>query len=186
MFICCTNVWLSALRSFSEHHARFYAAQIILTFEYLHSLDLIYRDLKPENLLIDQHGYIQVHDLCTVYTRKVNQMEKYHQKCHQQVLIYWFTTKLRPNLDVKNTWQSCGSEMLYMLTLPLSTYFSYHAAIVLSSGHRLRLCQKSKRQDLDIVWNSRVPGSRDHPQQGEPLIANTAHLHVITVQWESI
>jgi len=44
----------------SEAHSRFYAAQIILAFEYLHYLDLVYRDLKPENLLIDSQGYLKV------------------------------------------------------------------------------------------------------------------------------
>lgn len=47
---------------FSEPHSLFYAAQIIFVLEYLHSLDIVYRDLKPENLLFDEKGYIKVTD----------------------------------------------------------------------------------------------------------------------------
>ena len=42
--------------------AKFYAAEVTLAFEYLHSKDIIYRDLKPENLLIASDGHIKITD----------------------------------------------------------------------------------------------------------------------------
>jgi len=49
-------------RSFSEPWTQFYAGCVIEAFEYMHSLDVIYRDLKPENLVMDSNGYIKFTD----------------------------------------------------------------------------------------------------------------------------
>ncbi|TPP58039.1 cAMP-dependent protein kinase catalytic subunit [Fasciola gigantica] len=54
--------YLRRVQKFSEEDARFYASQVVLAFEYLHFFDLVYRDLKPENLLIDGNGYLKVTD----------------------------------------------------------------------------------------------------------------------------
>lgn len=42
--------------------ANFYTAEIILALEYLHTQSVVYRDLKPENLLLDRDGHLKITD----------------------------------------------------------------------------------------------------------------------------
>lgn len=53
---------LKKLRVLSEDIARFYAAEIALALDYLHKKDIVYRDLKPENVLITEDGHIKLTD----------------------------------------------------------------------------------------------------------------------------
>ena len=48
--------------NFSIDKAQFYAGQIVFVFEYLHSKNIVYRNLKPENILINKNGYIKIAD----------------------------------------------------------------------------------------------------------------------------
>ncbi|KZV19372.1 protein kinase PVPK-1 [Dorcoceras hygrometricum] len=64
----CPGGDLHALRQkqpgkfFPEHAARFYVAEVLLALEYLHMLGIIYRDLKPENVLVREDGHIMLSD----------------------------------------------------------------------------------------------------------------------------
>merc|ERR1719193_2764646 len=51
--------------------ARFYIGCVVLGLEHIHSHKIIYRDLKPENLLISAKGYLKITDFG--FAKKRNQ-----------------------------------------------------------------------------------------------------------------
>merc|ERR1711904_287604 len=53
---------LSRAGRFSEGRCRFYASELLLAIQYMHSLNIIYRDLKPENVLLDAQGHAKLTD----------------------------------------------------------------------------------------------------------------------------
>jgi len=53
---------LRKMRSFDEPTAKFYSSCVIAAFDYMHQRDIIYRDLKPENLVLSANGYLKVTD----------------------------------------------------------------------------------------------------------------------------
>ncbi|WOL11523.1 putative serine/threonine protein kinase IRE isoform X1 [Canna indica] len=53
---------LRNLGCLDEDMARTYIAEVVLALEYLHSLNVIHRDLKPDNLLIARDGHIKLTD----------------------------------------------------------------------------------------------------------------------------
>lgn len=54
--------YLRAAGRFSGPTSCFYAAEIVCALEYLHSKHIVYRDLKPENLLLDSQGHLKITD----------------------------------------------------------------------------------------------------------------------------
>ena len=48
---------------FYHEHARFYASCVIEALSFMHSRGIAYRDLKPENMMIDNTGYVKLIDM---------------------------------------------------------------------------------------------------------------------------
>lgn len=54
--------YLRAAGRFPTATSTFYASEIVCALDYLHSKHIVYRDLKPENLLLDNQGHLKITD----------------------------------------------------------------------------------------------------------------------------
>ncbi|KAK2384526.1 serine/threonine-protein kinase D6PKL1 [Trifolium repens] len=94
----CSGGDLHSLRHKHPHNrlplpsARFYAAEVLVAMEYLHMLGIIYRDLKPENVLVRSDGHIMLSDfdlsLCSDATPAVESSDILQDSAFSSTLPY--------------------------------------------------------------------------------------------------
>jgi len=110
---------------FNEKAAKFYASPVILAFELMHSKSIVYRDLKPENLILDEKGYIKVVDfgLAKVVTDRTWTLcgtpdylapEIILSKGHDRAVDYWATGIL--------IYEMCAGFVPYYSDDPMEVY----------------------------------------------------------------
>mmetsp|Transcript_9998 Transcript_9998/g.7521 ORF Transcript_9998/g.7521 Transcript_9998/m.7521 type:complete len:149 (+) Transcript_9998:761-1207(+) len=54
---------LFKVKRFTEEQARFISAQVILAIGYLHQQEIVFRDLRAENIYLDENGYIKIENM---------------------------------------------------------------------------------------------------------------------------
>jgi len=101
--------------------AKIYIAEILLSIEYLHNEGIIYRDMKPDNVILDEEGHIKLTDFGLSKEGIDDQYNSYsfcgshaylapemiHQKAHGKsvdwyglgVLLYEFLVGIPPYFD---------------------------------------------------------------------------------------
>ncbi|KAI8391383.1 kinase-like domain-containing protein [Radiomyces spectabilis] len=97
---------------FDESMASFYAAELVLALEHLHGLGIVYRDLKPENCLLDAQGHVVLTDFGL---SKVAVNGKTNTICGT---AEYMAPEILMGLDYDNTvdWWSLGILLYDMLT----------------------------------------------------------------------
>ena len=78
----------------SEERAKFYVAEVVAALGHVHSLGLMYRDLKPSNILLDGDGHIKLADLGGVVDQSGQTLGKKSELVHPL-----FSTKYDENRD---------------------------------------------------------------------------------------
>lgn len=102
---------LSQHGKFSEPGMRFYAAEVVLGLEHMHNRHVVYRDLKPANILLDEYGHVRISDLglaCDFSKRKPQASVGTHGYMAPEVLCKG------QSYDSSADWFSLGC-MLYKL-----------------------------------------------------------------------
>ncbi|XP_055337252.1 serine/threonine-protein kinase Sgk1-like [Paramacrobiotus metropolitanus] len=170
-------------RYFSEPRARFYSAEIASALGYLHSLGIIYRDLKPENLLLDSEGHIRLTDfgLCK---EGISMQGTTSTFCGTPEYLAPEILRKQPYTSVVDWW--CLGAVLYEMLYGLPPFYSRDTAEMYDSIlHKpLRLRSNVSETVRDLLEHLLQKDPRFRLGYHADVEEVTAHAFFRPVDWQ--
>ena len=172
---------------FSNQLSRFYAAECILAIEHLHSLSIIYRDLKPENLMLDAQGHIKLVDFGLA---KVG----FSSSLTGATSYVGTTEYLSPEMILKKghgqsvDWWALGMLLYEMLTGLPPWYSEEKQEVLYGILHEpLRRSSKLTRESLDLLLGLLQKSPAVRLGSGPSKAAEIkAHPYFVNISWEAL
>ncbi|VDK51223.1 unnamed protein product [Anisakis simplex] len=140
---------------FTESEMMFYAAEVILGLEHMHNRSVVYRDLKPANILLDENGHARVSDLglaCDFSKKKPHASVGTHGYMAPEVLAKGVA------YDSSADWFSFGC-MLYKLLKGHSPFRQHKAKA--ANKDKNEIDKMTMTQDIDLPDSGFTPECRD-------------------------
>ena len=158
-------------RHFTEERARFYAAELLLALDHLHSLNIIYRDLKLENVLMDHQGHLALTDFGL--SKHFSREEKLTQKVGS--CYYTAPEVLNGNYDFRCDLWSLGV-LCYMLLSGSPPFYGksvedvYNAILTKEASFADKKFKHVSNACMDFMKRLLVRDPRHRMTTGEALL----------------
>jgi serine/threonine protein kinase len=170
--------------AFSHERARFYAAEIVLAFEYLHGKDIAYRDLRSENVMINKEGHICLTEFGLGRTQKASS-----EDCNYMFVgtpEYFAPEVLRgePHDGKSADWYSFGI-LLYEMLVGLPPFLSAteSPAEILDMIKQGPSFPSSVRKDARSLITALL---KDDDSRLVDIVAIKKHVFFADIDWDSL
>merc|ERR1712110_746405 len=115
-------------KAFSEQQAKFFTMQVALGLGHLHTKNIIYRDLKPENVLVGEDGYLLVCDFGISKLIDADKGEVTYSRCGTVEYMapeMLKAKKGRHGYDFRVDWWALGT-LMYELMIGIPPFYHHN------------------------------------------------------------